>query len=82
MTPRLIGLITIIGFTASAACADDSDFAVIDADGSGSLSLTEVQTAAPQVTAEEFITYDADSSGELSAEEFSVWQDAAKMKAE
>ncbi|GJL94895.1 MAG: hypothetical protein DHS20C05_13000 [Hyphococcus sp.] len=82
MTPRLIGLITIIGFTASAACAEDSDFAVIDTDGSGSLSLTEVQTAAPQVTAEEFITYDVDSSGELSAEEFSVWQEAAKMKAE
>ncbi len=82
MTPRLISLITIIGFAASAACAEDSDFAVLDLDGSGSLSLTEVQTAAPQVSAEEFITYDKDSSGELSSDEFSAWQEAAKASAE
>jgi len=62
-------------FTATAACAQDQDsgFAGLDVDGSGGLSLEEVQAAVPDVTTETFAAYDTDASGDLSTDEFAVW---------
>lgn len=59
----------ILGFAASAAGADEQ---VVDADGNGSFSLTEVQQAYPTLTAEDFTAADLDGSGALSAEELAI----------
>ena len=52
-------------------------FSDLDTDGSGGLSLTEVQLHAPDVTAEGFAAYDADGSGELSEVEYTAWVQAS-----
>ncbi|MEM9014391.1 MAG: hypothetical protein AAGB02_04710 [Pseudomonadota bacterium] len=54
----------------------ESQFAALDVDASGGLSLSEVQSAAPDVTANTFLQYDTDLSGELSETEFAAWRDA------
>lgn len=60
-------------FAAGAAQAQGADFASLDSDGSGGLSISEVQAAVPTATEEEFAQYDADGSGELSEAEFNAW---------
>ncbi|MEL7485656.1 MAG: hypothetical protein AAGJ87_00405 [Pseudomonadota bacterium] len=72
-----IALATVIAFGFTAVNAGEMKFGDLDTDGSGGLSLFEVQTGAPQVTAEDFAAYDADSSGELSEDEFNSWIAAA-----
>jgi len=47
-------------------------FATVDADGSGGLSLAEVQAAMPDVSKDLFELHDADGSGDLSAAEFNA----------
>lgn len=58
------------------AHAQDVNFADVDADGSGGLSLAEVQAVAPSATQEQFTAYDTDGSGELSEAEFAAWLSA------
>ena len=61
-------------FAAPGALAGETpDFAKLDADASGGLSLAEIQAAKPEVTAEKFAAYDIDASGELSETEFATW---------
>lgn len=60
-------------FAAGGAQAQGVDFASLDTDGSGGLSLAEMQVAVPTATQEEFARYDADGSGELSEAEFGAW---------
>lgn len=71
---RMPALAAALTFTAGAACAQEDDFSMLDADASGGLSLAEVQAAAPEVSTEEFSAYDADGSGELSPDEFGAWK--------
>ncbi len=66
-------LTSLVAIFATGALAEKANFESLDADGSGGLSLTEVQAAAPAVTADEFSAYDEDASGELSVDEFSTW---------
>lgn len=70
---RLIPTAFVFALLAGAAHAQGADFATLDQDGSGGLSLQEVQAAIPSATEEEFAKYDADGSGELSESEFSAW---------
>ena len=74
MTPRLYAMSAAIALTAGTALAqDDSAFSTLDADGSGGISLAELQAAGANVTEETFALYDTDASGELSAEEYAAW---------
>jgi len=75
MPSKLIIISTALTFAAGAACAqsDDSEFTAADTDGSGGLSLEEVQAADVYASSEAFQAYDTDSSGELSADEYGVW---------
>jgi len=66
-------LTSLFAISAATASAEETDFSTIDTDGSGGLSLAEVQGVAPNVTAEEFASYDVDASGDLSIDEFTAW---------
>jgi hypothetical protein len=80
MTYRLIAAAAALSFAAGGAIAGEGkDFASLDADKSGALSLAEVQAASPDATAEEFAAYDAGKSGHLSTEEFAALEAAAKQ---
>jgi len=48
------------------------DFASVDADASGGLSMEEIQAVFVGVTADQFAAVDSDGNGELSADEFAV----------
>ena len=62
-------------FVSGTAIASTSpiEFSALDLDGSGGLSLSEVQAAASETTAEEFAEFDEDGSGELSEIEYAAW---------
>jgi hypothetical protein len=62
-----------------AAPAGD-DFAKIDADASGSLSLGEIKMVDATVTQADFDKYDADHNKSISKAEFSKWQTAKASK--
>lgn len=68
-----IALAVFLAAGGALASGNDFDFAALDGDKSGGLSLAEVQAAAPDVTSEAFGRYDSDSSGELSQTEFAVF---------
>lgn len=51
-------------------------FAKHDADKSGSLSLTEVQTIDAKITQADFDAYDGDKNKSLTVAEFSKWVEA------
>ena len=66
-------LTSLFALSAVSTSAEEINFAGLDADASGALSLEEVQAVAPNVTAEEFASYDTDASGDLSEDEFTAW---------
>lgn len=70
---RIVPTALAFALMAGAACAQEPDFAALDRDGSGGLSLQEVQAAIPDATEEDFAKHDADGSGELSESEFAAW---------
>lgn len=74
MKKIILSTLVVLGLS-GAAFAQDAvapDFATLDTDASGGISLTELQVAMPGVTAEAFAAADTDASGELSAEEFAA----------
>jgi hypothetical protein len=73
MKKTIFAIASVIGLSISgAALAQDLDFATLDADVSGGVSLTELQVALPDITEEDFASYDADASGELSEDELAA----------
>lgn len=76
MIKSLTALGAVFALAAGAASAQGDQFSQLDADGSGELSLKEIQAVVPQATKSEFSQYDADGSGELSASEFTAWANA------
>lgn len=68
---HLLAGIVAAGFAAP-AFAQAPDFASIDVDQSGGLSLPEVQAVFPDTTEEMFQTLDVDGSGDLSPEEYAA----------
>lgn len=68
---KFSALLAALALTVSPALAQDA-FAAADTDGSGTLSLTEIQAVMPDMTAETMAEYDSDGDGELSADEFAA----------
>ena len=82
MTPRhnaiTAAFAASLGLCAAAFAQSGAGFNTLDTDGSGGLSLSELEAAGANVTAETFAIYDADGSGELSAEEYAAWAGGAR----
>jgi hypothetical protein len=73
MKKIVLSSLVVLGLsTAAFAQAAAPDFATVDADASGGVSLAEAQVALPDLTEEAFTAADLDASGELSAEEFAT----------
>ena len=66
---------------AAFAQAGATDFATVDADLSGGISLEEAQVAWPDLTAEAFAGADTDANGELSPAEYEVLVSATSVPA-
>lgn len=68
---------TILISTASALALAGAAFATpfeeVDQDGSGTISLEELQAVAPEATADELAVYDWDGDGELDRDEYEAW---------
>ncbi len=76
-TQALLAATATAALMAGAAYAQDMDFATVDADASGAVSLEEAQTVDATLTADDVDAYDADGNGELSESEFAAWASAA-----
>ena len=74
MKQIILSAAVILGLSGAAFAQDAMapDFGSLDTDGSGGISLTELQVAMPGVTAEAFAAADTDGDGELSADEFAA----------
>jgi Ca2+-binding EF-hand superfamily protein len=68
----LIVALGLIGLVAVPAIAAEMDFAKVDADGDGMVTMEEATAAGWEWSAEEFTTADADGDGSLSEEEFAA----------
>jgi hypothetical protein len=69
----LAGALTL---AAGAALAGDADFAKLDADKSGGLSLAEMNVKMADFTAQDLAAIDADRSGDISEAEFAAFKSA------
>lgn len=56
-----------------AGAAGAQDFAVVDANGDGFVTLDEVNAVDSAVTADGFAAFDTDGDARLSEDEFTVW---------
>jgi hypothetical protein len=73
MKKIILSSLVVLGLsTAAFAQAAAPDFATVDADASGGVSLAEAQVVLPDLTEEAFTAADIDANGELSAEEFAT----------
>lgn len=82
MNKTVITLAALLGLSATGgAFAQGLDFASLDADGNGEISMEELQTAIPDLTPESFAMLDTDASGALSAEEFAALMPATEAPA-
>lgn len=59
-----------IGLSSAALAQAATDFASVDTDANGSISLEEAQVAWPDLTEEAYKAADTDGNGELSVEEY------------
>ena len=59
-----------LGLSGAAMAQAATDFAAVDTDLNGGVSLAEAQVAWPDLTEEAFAAADTDGNGELSAEEY------------
>ena len=62
-----------LGLSGAAMAQAATDFASVDTDVNGGVSLAEVQVAWPDLTEEAFTAADTDGNGELSAEEYEAY---------
>ena len=69
---KILATAALLSLTSALAFAQTPDFAAVDADASGAVSMEEAQAAMPDLTEEAFKAADADGSGDLSAEEFAT----------
>lgn len=67
----MLATVAALGISFSAH-AQILDFAAIDVDQSGTITLEELQVAVPDVTVEQFTAADADGSGDLTPEELAT----------
>lgn len=62
-----------LGLSGAAMAQAATDFASVDTDVNGGVSLAEAQVAWPDLTEEAFTAADTDGNGELSAEEYEAY---------
>jgi len=75
---KIILSLALAGFASAPTLAQQSmTFADVDTDGSGELSLTELQVAWPDIAQAEFDNGDVDASGGLSVAELNSLQSTA-----
>lgn len=73
MKKIILSSLVVLGLSSAAfAQAAATDFATVDADASGGVTLVEAQAAWPDLTEEAFTAADVDANGELSADEFAT----------
>ncbi|KKB78916.1 hypothetical protein VW35_10620 [Devosia soli] len=77
MKKIVLSSLLLLGMTGAAFAQGTTDFATLDADMSGGVSLAEAQVGWPDLTAEAFAAADTDANGELSPEEYGLLTDAA-----
>ncbi len=70
-----------LGLSGAAMAQIATDFAAVDTDLNGSISLSEAQLAWPDLTENAFAAADTDGNGELSAEEYDALLAAANAPA-
>lgn len=70
MKKIVLSSLVLLGLSGAAMAQAATDFASVDADASGGISLAEAQLAWPALTPDAFAAADADGNGELSAEEY------------
>lgn len=73
-TQALLAATATAALMAGAANAQDMDFATVDADASGDITVDELQAEASMTTQADFDEYDADADGVLNEDEFAAWQ--------
>lgn len=66
--PMALGLLAVGAASAQTA----PDYATLDADGDGNVTLAEVKTALPDRSDDQLIAADADGDGNLSADEYAA----------
>lgn len=70
---KLLVSIVALGFSTAVMAQAATDFASLDTDTSGDISLTEAQVVWPDLTEEAYVAADVDASGSLSQEEFDAY---------
>lgn len=70
---KLLVSIVALGFSTAVMAQAATDFASVDTDTSGDISLTEAQVVWPDMTEEAYNAADADQSGSLSQEEYDAY---------
>lgn len=77
MKKIILSSLVVLGLSTAAFAQAATDFATVDADASGGVSLVEAQAAWPDLTEEAFTAADLDGNGELSPEEYAALTGAA-----
>lgn len=72
MKKIVLSTLVVLGLSSAAFAQAATDFATVDADASGGVTLAEAQVAWPELTEEAFTAADIDANGELSAEEYAT----------
>jgi hypothetical protein len=70
---KLLVSIVALGFTTAAMAQAVTDFAAVDIDASGDVSLTDAQVVWPALTEDAYKAADIDQSGSLSQEEYDAY---------
>jgi len=70
MKKIILSSLVVLGLSTAAFAQAATDFATVDADASGGVSLAEAQAAWPDWNEEAFASGDIDANGELSAQEY------------
>jgi hypothetical protein len=68
----LVVALGLAGLVAAPALAAEMDFAVVDSDGNGMVTIEEATAAGWEWTEEQFTAADTDGDGSLNAEEFAA----------
>lgn len=68
----LVIALGLVGLAVAPALAQEMEFTVVDADGSGLVSIEEAQAAGWEWSEEEFAEADTDGDEYLNAEEFAA----------
>ncbi|MGV3574542.1 MAG: hypothetical protein ACO1O4_05305 [Devosia sp.] len=81
MKKIVLSSLILFGLSGAAMAQAATDFASVDTDANGGVSLAEAQVAWPDLTQEAFTGADTDGNGELSAEEYDALVAAAAVPA-